>query len=55
MKYHQLKEILNLANDLKGKVTKIKNGTKAIIRHMVPEDFISFKPLLDQILKVINS
>lgn len=55
VKYHQLKEILNLASDLKGKVTKIKNGTKAKIRHMDPEDFISFKPLLDQILKAINS
>lgn len=55
VKYHQLKEILNLASDLKGKVTKIKNGTKAKIRHMTPEDFISLKPLLDQILKAINS
>lgn len=55
VKYHQLKEVINLANDLKGKVTKIKNGTRNKIRQMYAEDFIGFKPLLDQILNLINS
>lgn len=55
VKYHQLKEVINLANDLKGKVTKIKNGTKNKIRQMSAEDFMGFKPLLDQIINVINS
>ena len=55
VKYYQLKEVINLANDLKGKVTKIKNESKKKIRQMTAEDFTSFKPLLDQLLKVIIS
>ena len=55
VQYYQLKEVINLANDLKGKVTKIKNESKKKIRQMTAEDFTSFKPLLDQLLKVIIS
>ena len=55
VKYYQLKEVLNLANDLKGKVTKIKKESKQKIRQMTAEDFVSFKPLLDQLLKVITT
>ena len=55
VKYHQLKEVLNLASELKGKATKIKNDTKKVIKHMNADDFIHFKPLLDQILEVITN
>ena len=53
VKYYQLKEVLNLASDLKGKVSKIKNEVKSKIKQMRAEDLVNFKPLLDQILKVI--
>ena len=55
VKYHQLKEVLNLASDLKGKVNKIKNDVKYKIKQMEADDFVNFKPLLDQILKVITT
>lgn len=55
VKYHQLKEVLNLASELKGKATKIKNDTKKVIKHMNADDFIHFKPLLDKILEVITN
>lgn len=55
VKYHQLKEVLNLASDLKGKVNKIKNEVKYKIKQMGADDFVNFKPLLDQILKVITT
>ena len=55
VKYYQLKEVLNLANKLKGKVNKIKDEAKNKIKQMQVDDFISFKPLLDQILSKINN
>lgn len=56
VKYYQLKEVLNLASDFKGKVNKIKNAAKVIIKKMTDtSDFENFKPLLDEILKVINN
>ena len=56
VKYYQLKEVLNLASDFRGKVNKIKNEAKGIIKKMTDtSDFENFKPLLDEILKVINN
>ena len=56
VKYYQLKEVLNLASDFKGKVNKIKNEAKRIIKKMTDtSDFENFKPLLDEILKVIEN
>lgn len=55
VKYYQLKEVLNLANKLKGKVNKIKDEAKNKIKQMQVDDFVSFKPLLDQILSKINN
>lgn len=55
VKYYQLKEVLNLASDLKGKVSKIKNEVKSKIKQMRAEDLVNFKPLLDQILKEITT
>ena len=56
VKYYQLKEVLNLASDFKGKVNKIKNAAKVIIKKMTDtSDFENFKPLLDEILKVIKN
>ena len=53
VRYYQLKEFLSVATDIKGKVTKIKNETKKRINRMQTEDFVNFKPLLDQIIREI--
>jgi ABC-type cobalamin/Fe3+-siderophores transport system ATPase subunit len=53
VKYHQLKDVLALANDLKGKATKIKKETQQHIKKMDANDFVNFKPLLDEIINQI--
>lgn len=53
VKYHQLKDVLALANDLKGKATKIKKETQQCIKKMDANDFVHFKPLLDEIINQI--
>lgn len=55
VRYYQLKELLNITNGLKGKISQIKTNTANKIKQMTAEDFISFKPLLDQIIAVIQS